>query len=359
METPDPQRTVEEQRKRLSALTVDENDGGASSPKSPVFKASADTTRQRRRLSLVAMDAKDEDSPATLSPLSVKSSKGKLPLLLASKSKCGFEPYKGGKENQDDYCEIESFGNDQNQAFFAVFDGHGWFGKEVSNFVKKTLPEDILKQENLQTNPKDALMKAHIEAEKKLISSRIDISCSGSTAVSCLLQGNKIYTSNLGDSRAVLGQKGKDGKLVAVPLSIDHKPDVPAERKRIENSNGRVQPWGGGNEGPYRVWLKTQDVPGLAMSRSFGDAVATSVGCISEPEVTERTLGPDDILFIIASDGVWEFISNERAVEIAGECASPKDACEALVRESERLWREEENVVDDITVIVAFLFYEV
>jgi len=59
------------------------------------------------------------------------------------------------------------------------------------------------------------------------------------------------------------------------------------------------------------VWLPDQDLPGLAMSRSLGDRVAHSVGVSSVPEVKEFYLGRDDKFIVIASDGVWEFLSNE------------------------------------------------
>lgn len=51
-----------------------------------------------------------------------------------------------------------------------------------------------------------------------------------------------------------------------------------------------------------------QDVPGLAMTRSFGDLIAASVGVIARPEIWERELTKDDKFMIIASDGVWEFL---------------------------------------------------
>ena len=63
--------------------------------------------------------------------------------------------------------------------------------------------------------------------------------------------------------------------------------------------------------GPARVWLKNQNIPGLAMSRSLGDLVAASVGCSQDPEVFDFTFDYKDKFIIIASDGVWEFLSNE------------------------------------------------
>jgi len=66
----------------------------------------------------------------------------------------------------------------------------------------------------------------------------------------------------------------------------------------------------GNKIGPERVWLKTEDIPGLAMSRSFGDAVACRVGVNAIPEISELRLTPNDKVIILASDGVWEFLEN-------------------------------------------------
>ena len=78
-------------------------------------------------------------------------------------------------------------------------------------------------------------------------------------------------------------------------MSRDHKPELKDELERITANNGRVEKYTsiiqlfklnqgfGMNFGPYRVWLKTENFPGLAMSRSIGDFVASTVGVISEP----------------------------------------------------------------------------
>lgn len=65
-----------------------------------------------------------------------------------------------------------------------------------------------------------------------------------------------------------------------------------------------------------RVWLADIDVPGLAMSRSLGDDVAHSVGVTSVPEITEFDLLPNDKFIVWASDGVWEFMSNQEVVNV-------------------------------------------
>lgn len=96
-------------------------------------------------------------------------------------------------------------------------------------------------------------------------------------------------------------------------MTRDHKPNEKDEAARIKKRGGRIQPFRDeDNEfiGPPRVWIKEEEIPGLAMSRSFGDRVAASVGVIAEPEIFEYKLQEDDKFMIIASDGVWEFIES-------------------------------------------------
>ena len=117
-----------------------------------------------------------------------------------------------------------------------------------------------------------------------------------------MVNGNKLVTANSGDSRAVLASlKDRDYKLkkdekkalcveendrqwVSMDLTRDHKPDDPDEKMRILARGGRIDSYKGrmGEDvGPARVWLKKESFPGLAMSRSIGDACAHSVGVIA------------------------------------------------------------------------------
>ncbi len=146
----------------------------------------------------------------------------------------------------------------------------------------------------------------------------INISYSGSTAVVLLLSEQRLWCANIGDSRAVLYSK-EEGRWAITPLSQDHKPEMPSEAKRILLSNGRIEPFRdeeGGQLGPYRIWLREEDRPGLAMTRSFGDYVATTIGVTHEPEVLCRDLGPEDKFVVMASDGLWEFLSNRQVLDI-------------------------------------------
>ena len=129
-----------------------------------------------------------------------------------------------------------------------------------------------------------------------------------------IIRGNTIIGCNIGDSRVTIGKLGPNGKIVAEEFTHDHKPETPDEKKRIINAGGRVfaVEYDDGIDGPPRVWLGHMDVPGLAMSRSLGDAVAHTAGVISEPEFFERELDPaTDRLILVATDGLWEFMDND------------------------------------------------
>ena len=94
------------------------------------------------------------------------------------------------------------------------------------------------------------------------------------------------------------------------------------------------------------------------MSRSLGDKIAHSVGVSSLPEVTTTYLGVDDKFIVIGTDGVWEFLSNEEIAEIVlpfYQMNQPEAAANAIVKEAYKKWREQEEVVDDITTVVIFV----
>ncbi|KDP42204.1 hypothetical protein JCGZ_02934 [Jatropha curcas] len=129
----------------------------------------------------------------------------------------------------------------------------------------------------------------------------------GSTAVVAVVTPDKIIVANCGDSRAVLCRNGK-----AIPLSTDHKPDRPDELNRIQAAGGRVIYW----DGPRVLGV-------LAMSRAIGDNyLKPYVSCEPEVTVTDRT-AEDDCL-ILASDGLWDVVSNDTACGVARMCLKGK-----------------------------------
>jgi serine/threonine protein phosphatase PrpC len=112
--------------------------------------------------------------------------------------------------------------------------------------------------------------------------------------------------------------------------------------------------------GPKRVWLKHKQVPGLAMTRSIGDMAAASVGVTAEPEIKViPNLSQRDKFLVIASDGIWDRLSNQEIMMLIAKQYYPtRDADGAashLVREAVDRWQSEQGMVDDITIVIAFL----
>jgi len=87
-----------------------------------------------------------------------------------------------------------------------------------------------------------------------------------------------------------------------------------------------------------RVWTKSGDYPGVAFTRSIGDAVADSLGCFGEPEFTELTATNEDGFIVIASDGVWEFMTSQLVVELVAPFADAKEAARKLCNEAKKRW---------------------
>ena len=271
------------------------------------------------------------------------------------------------KVNQDRDFIFHNFVSGFENIFMGVCDGHGFFGHEISEFIKENLPMDlnrIIKSKKLDLN-KDDLSKVLIETFKMENESlkrykQIDSDLSGSTCVSVIYTPKKLIIANLGDSRCVLGTKNKN-EWKYINLSRDHKPDIKEEADRIKKKGGRIRPMideDGNFVGPMRVYMKDKDMPGLAMTRSFGDNFASIAGTICEPEVKEHILVPEDKFIVLASDGLFEFISSEEVGNIVKGYYEKNDivgCCEYLYKESYRKWLcEEEDTVDDITIILVF-----
>lgn len=205
------------------------------------------------------------------------------------------------------------------------------------------LTEDLI-YEKLKDRHSFLIKNSFNLCESSISLSKYDANFSGSTCVMCFFIDNKIICANSGDSRAILitNERGYD---TVINLSRDHKPDLTDELNRITRSNGRVDRYceHGIRSGPFRVWLKNQNYPGLAMSRSIGDLVAGSVGVICDPEIVEYEINDYSKFIVIASDGIWEFLSNEKVMEIVNfyYCNSfdANSASERLVEEATKCWR--------------------
>lgn len=163
----------------------------------------------------------------------------------------------------------------------------------------------------------------------------------GACAATAVVKGSDLYVANVGDCRAVLGSRGG----VATALTSDHTAGREDERRRIESCGGYV------SRGSSGVW-RVQDC--LAVSRAFGDAsMKPWVTC--DPEVTRRRITPDCRFLVVASDGLWNKVSCQEAVDAvdvsgADGTSSSVGSCKELVALA-----RSRGSRDDITVMVVDL----
>ncbi|CAK9163059.1 unnamed protein product [Ilex paraguariensis] len=214
--------------------------------------------------------------------------------------------------------------------FFAVYDGHG--GSSVANACRDRLHHLVTKEIEGRTSPEgrtpacgggiewEKVMKTCFAKMDEEVSERAGggnevevrdgpsmsvtkLGSVGSTAVVVILGKEELVVANCGDSRAVLCRGG-----VAVPLTNDHKPDRPDEKERVEAAGGRVIEWNG-----------SRVLGVLATSRSIGDYYLKPY-VISEPEVTMSMRTELDDFLIIATDGLWDVVSNAVACKLVRKC---------------------------------------
>lgn len=211
--------------------------------------------------------------------------------------------------------EFSSFG----YHYCGVYDGHGC--SHVAMRCRERLHE--LVREELEADDSDwekSMSRSFTRMDLEAVAlngggtancrcelQRPECDAVGSTAVVSILTPEKIVVANCGDSRAVLCRNGK-----AIPLSSDHKPDRPDELDRIQAAGGRVIYW----DGPRVLGV-------LAMSRAIGDNYLKPY-VISKPEVTVTDRVKQDEFLILASDGLWDVVSNETACNVVRMCLKGK-----------------------------------
>ncbi|KAM1501100.1 hypothetical protein TB2_025888 [Malus domestica] len=298
----------------------------------------------------------------------VKVPSGNFEMRYSFLSQRGYYPDALDKANQDSFCIHTPFGTNPDDHFFGVFDGHGEFGAECSQFVKRKLCENLLRNNKFQVDAVEACHSAFIATNSQLHADSLDDSMSGTTAITVLVRGRTICIANSGDSRAVMGER-KGDDIVAVDLSIDQTPFRVDELERVKLCGARVltldqieglknpdvQCWGteeGDDGDPPRLWVPNGMYPGTAFTRSIGDSTAETIGVVANPEIVVLELTQNNPFFVLASDGVFEFLSSQAVVDMVAKFKDPRDACAAIVAESYKLWLQYETRTDDITVIV-------
>ena len=288
---------------------------------------------------------------------------------ISSQSQAGKGEDGFTKVNQDSFLVLQNEYNLKDFNVFSVMDGHGVNGHLVSRFTTKYFTSFFKKNKKmnssnssedqifyrLKKNDYDVLKRVFRHAERDLEKNDdIDANFSGTTCVMVFQVGERIICANVGDSRAIMVKGNK-----AIPLSFDQKPDDPEESKRIKENGGEISQYeeDGEKSGPFRVWKKGEAYPGIAMSRSIGDFIASKLGVIPEPKFLEEKIDKDTKFIIVASDGIWEFLDNDTVKNITMpyyEKNDPNGACKELIKRATEFWNQEDIVVDDITCIVVF-----
>ncbi|CAM6098958.1 unnamed protein product [Calypogeia fissa] len=250
-------------------------------------------------------------------------------------------------------------------SFFGVFDGHG--GTAVAKLLQSSF-WPLYKKKLAGSDPVKATTSAYEEFDQLTLAQPKGVfgalrergvggSRCGSTAATVVFlpaaDGKQLLVAaNVGDSRIVLSRGG-----TAIQLTFDHKPDVEAERKRIEAKNPvPKKPLVVNVGGTWRVGGL------LALSRAFGDVYLKDwsdgtrngarggFGLTAEPHVTVETLVPEDEFLILGTDGLWEFISNEDAVNMVRSAGADKpleDTVSSLVKLA-----QDRGTTDDIAVVI-------
>ena len=291
-------------------------------------------------------------------------------------------------ENQDAFFVVPIHdGNEGTNPQYAlgVFDGHGQnggvaskvasraFAKKIESFVKMDGGR-LLSERKLNERLVEILFE-HTEAAMDAYPA--DFEKSGTTAVVCVVSPDMVTGGWVGDSRAVVGPQTdesaatkatrKTTNVVAIPLTKDHKPDPirnPKEAARIAEVGGRVDrltiDQQGRPVGPYRVFLQDRWVPGLAVSRAFGDYIAREAGVIAKPDINSLAMSGDrgsKRVVILGTDGLWEWISNEDAMRVVWSMPNAHEAANALAEAAIKNWAmySRGTVCDDVTVAVVFV----
>mmetsp|Transcript_5114 Transcript_5114/g.15160 ORF Transcript_5114/g.15160 Transcript_5114/m.15160 type:complete len:424 (-) Transcript_5114:46-1317(-) len=281
----------------------------------------------------------------------------------------------GKRASQEDvYVVTPSIHDDPNCSYFAVFDGHA--GSRAAQYCGQRLLDNITS--TAAWTRRDVLAAAKFglaRTEQAYLRAALSASprwFDGTTAVVVLLVDGILTVGWVGDSRAILGRKSKQTKAwAAFELSHDHKPTNPKEYKRILSLGGTVgrslkEATSGevvtkaGQGCPVFCFGANVDSPmrcypgGLSLSRSIGDVTLKyhpKKVVVGDPEVVQQRLSEEDKFIVLACDGIWDVMTNERVVQVAAKAIKDKkDAAKEIVRAAFLL-----GSTDNMTAVVVHL----
>ncbi|XP_030534534.2 probable protein phosphatase 2C 30 [Rhodamnia argentea] len=239
-----------------------------------------------------------------------------------------------GGRLEDRFSAVVGIQGDSKQAFFGVFDGHG--GAKAAEFAAKNMDKNILQHMagNSDSNMEEAVRDAYLKTDADFM---LENANGGTCCVSAWIWKGELVVSNAGDCRAVISRGG-----TAEALTTDHRPSLESERERIEALGAYVDCCRG-------IWRIQGS---LAVSRSIGDQHLKH-WVIPVPETKTLQVSPDCEFLVLASDGLWDKVTNQEAVDLVramnvdANLQDPFSACKKLAELSMR-----RGSTDDITVLV-------
>ncbi|KAK3180566.1 hypothetical protein Dsin_032512 [Dipteronia sinensis] len=221
--------------------------------------------------------------------------------------------------------------------FLAVYDGHG--GPHAAELCKERmhvfLEEELMRVSGTESKKRKqndaveledmwrtAMVRSFLRMDELALTTcvcgsvdddcecrSLQVALTGTTAVVAVLTDQHIVVADCGDSRAVLCRGGS-----AVLVSHNQMPDRPDELRRIEAAGGRI------------IFQDRPRVEGiLAMSRVIGDGYFKPAILTAVPEISFMERDPEDECLILATDGLWDTMSNQLACDMANECLKGGD----------------------------------
>eukprot|EP00977_Amphora_coffeiformis_P018580 scaffold6594_cov162-Amphora_coffeaeformis.AAC.9 len=268
--------------------------------------------------------------------------------------------------------------DDEEVGFACICDGHGDQG-HVAQFVAESLPYALMKTfkndgvaELGESRLVELLDKACRETNEELEKKKLK---GGTTATFALLTASKIVVGNVGDSRAILIQKGATKKedlteamsslsmnesesFTVTALSTDHT--VESELGRLKEAGATIKKDVYKNAKSEEVTSYKLDLGSdiLAMSRAFGDFEFRKLGLIESPGVVVHDRDFDrDAYLILACDGVWDHMSNEEVGRMVVEqmAAKPEINQDTLTEVAEEIARNSMPSGDNISLMILSL----
>lgn len=257
---------------------------------------------------------------------------------------CSDQNWKYRRRMEDAHYVEDAFNNNPDQAFFAVYDGHG--GKECATFCAENLHKvlkdqlDALGHEKIEKEPQsvlEVLKTTYLQTDNKIKEGGVP-GHHGCTSVTCFISGSlkngnrQLFCANAGDGRAVLCRDGK-----AIRLTEDHKVANEVEAQRIKDAGGFI--------------INGRVNGQIIITRSLGDHLMKEY-IIGEPYTRHEVLSEKDTHLIVACDGLWDVVEDQQAVDfvLQHDSASASDIAKKLLIKA-----LQDGTTDNLSIIVVKL----